>query len=868
LTRILIPLSATWLAASPGLAKSPNATVDNPASWWRWRSQDVGNIVVDWGNDGMPWFTGGYDQCTGRLLMGVECPKGSHTMFDGFQLWVGGIKGKDTTVTTMWDWVGHGDNFAEVLEFWPAAPPRDEFITQTSRERLAPGGRCAPVDFSRDAISEYDLISMAEDTLHDPRFVEVNPFDGRKHRPVGLQLTTRSYAWSYEYAQDFIIVEYTLKNIGTKPFPSFPDSDRIDGLMLGIHLGGHVINTDPSIDRVWREGGDDIVGRITSTPLLGRPDLPAQMNLVWIADNNGDPANGAFDDYSTTTAFGIVLLAPGMPESTASFNWWTYWPSFLGPGADWGPVRVGSKVDFIGANLGPPQSDREKYQLMTNGEIDYPQVEAALSHEVSGWLPPATGAADIANGAPVWAVLSVGPHELQRGDSITLAFAVVAGEKFHVNPFNYVQRFDAYHPDWYLGGLDFSSLLRNAQWAQRMYDTPGFDTDGDGYRGRYIVDGLDTIYYAGDGVPDLTGPPPPPAPSLSADFQEGTIVLRWNGRKSETTLDPFLNRRDFEGYRVYMSRTGKQDDWQLLAQRDLVNFARYTWSPERARWVLRDPPFTRDSLKALYDSIAQVSYGYPFEPDSFKVALLSKAFLEIVFDPVQPDRVDSFYHYFAPFDANATVDDAGLAAAADARLGVFGKIRKLYPDADTGDVAIRPDGTEFAPYYEYEYAINGLQVAEPVFLVVTAFDHGDPASGLAPLESERSGTSKEIWPINSADIVTAQHPKPGVYPNPYRIVDDYYGFGWENRKGLEPDRERARQVTFYNVPDTCTVSIWSIDGDLVRKLEHRADPYSSEATVVIWDLITRNTQACKTGIYIYSIESRFGTDVGKLVIVK
>jgi len=38
--------------------------------------------------------------------------------------------------------------------------------------------------------------------------------------------------------------------------------------------------------------------------------------------------------------------------------------------------------------------------------------------------------------------------------------------------------------------------------------------------------------------------------------------------------------------------------------------------------------------------------------------------------------------------------------------------------------------------------------------------------------------------------------------------------------------------------------------------------------VVVWDLITRNTQAVKTGLYIYTIESRYGTDVGKLVVVK
>jgi hypothetical protein len=159
-------------------------------------------------------------------------------------------------------------------------------------------------------------------------------------------------------------------------------------------------------------------------------------------------------------------------------------------------------------------------------------------------------------------------------------------------------------------------------------------------------------------------------------------------------------------------------------------------------------------------------------------------------------------------------------------------------------------------------------VAEPVFFTITAFDHGDPGSGLQPLESDLEVSAREIWPINSATVVDTERPKPGVYPNPYRLIDAYNAAGWENPRGHEPDPERARKVTFYNVPDTCVVSIWSLDGDLVKKLDHRAHPSNSEASVVVWNLITRNTQAVKTGIYIWSVESRHGTDVGKLVIIK
>lgn len=355
---------------------------------------------------------------------------------------------------------------------------------------------------------------------------------------------------------------------------------------------------------------------------------------------------------------------------------------------------------------------------------------------------------------------------------------------------------------------------------------------------------------------------------MSARTDRGEIYLRWNGYRAETSLDPFFNRRDFEGYRVYISRTGHPGDWSMVAQRDLYNYARHTWSEARQRWLVLDPPFSRDSLKSLYDSLCLVHYGFEFDPDSFVIASRDEALFELRFDPRVPDRLDSLYHYFGPFEANAMSNDTELKLAVDNGLGVFNSIRKVYPDSSESTISWRSDGTPFAPYYEYEFALKDLQVAEPLVLAVTAFDQGDPASNFPPLETTQETNAQTVWPLRSAEVVKSERPKPGVYPNPYRLIDDYYGTHWENQRGTELDQERARQVTFYNVPDTCTLSIWSLDGDLVRKIKHYADPAGSEATVVRWDMITRNTQAVKTGIYVWSIESRFGTDVGKLVIIK
>jgi hypothetical protein len=251
------------------------------------------------------------------------------------------------------------------------------------------------------------------------------------------------------------------------------------------------------------------------------------------------------------------------------------------------------------------------------------------------------------------------------------------------------------------------------------------------------------------------------------------------------------------------------------------------------------------------------------------VADPAQALTEVVLDDIDPSKLDTNYYYFSRFQSNETVDDAGLAYMADT-LGknITNVIRKVHPHAQPEDTLYREDGTPYAAFYEYEFAIDGLQLAEPVFLAVTTFDFGNPAAGLSSLESSPLTTMQEIWPLNSAEVVKDERPTPGVFPNPYRLADDYNTAGWEDpgRQGQDP--ERMRKVTFTNVPDTCVVSIWTLDGDLVRRLDHAEPPSSSQATVVVWDLITRNTQAAKTGLYIYTIESRFGTDVGKLVIIK
>jgi hypothetical protein len=51
-------------------------------------------------------------------------------------------------------------------------------------------------------------------------------------------------------------------------------------------------------------------------------------------------------------------------------------------------------------------------------------------------------------------------------------------------------------------------------------------------------------------------------------------------------------------------------------------------------------------------------------------------------------------------------------------------------------------------------------------------------------------------------------------------------------------------------------------------LRHAETSGSADASFEIWNVITRNGQKVTTGLYIWAVESRFGTDVGKLAVIR
>jgi hypothetical protein len=182
----------------------------------------------------------------------------------------------------------------------------------------------------------------------------------------------------------------------------------------------------------------------------------------------------------------------------------------------------------------------------------------------------------------------------------------------------------------------------------------------------------------------------------------------------------------------------------------------------------------------------------------------------------------------------------------------------FYPDEVTKEGKFK--------YFEYEYVLKNLLPSIPYYISVTAFDHGFPAGNLTPLETKPAENAIVEFAQNSDSVVRANNLDVIVYPNPYLINGNYRSFyeGWE-----DPNQtwERTRALHFTNLPHKCTIRIYSLDGDFIDEIIHDYEEGAPGSMHDTWDLITRNEMIIASGIYYFAIESDYGNQIGKFVVI-
>lgn len=175
--------------------------------------------------------------------------------------------------------------------------------------------------------------------------------------------------------------------------------------------------------------------------------------------------------------------------------------------------------------------------------------------------------------------------------------------------------------------------------------------------------------------------------------------------------------------------------------------------------------------------------------------------------------------------------------------------------------------------YYYKFDVKNLLNGWQYLFSVTAFDKGDPDNNLESLESSELASLSRILPGTLPN--DENNLEVGVYPNPY-----YGNAYWDG------STERLRKIYFYNLPSECQITIYTLSGDIVKKIDHNStsngsdikwfQTYASDNKQIMsggedaWDLLTDNDQAIATGLYLFTVKDNRTGDIkrGKFLIIK
>ena len=518
-------------------------------------------------------------------------------------LWLGAIVEDDTLVSCGCEgWAGPHH------QFYPGTAAEDGIQRRSSRT--------TDPNFDPSAVSELDFIATYADTYTDVGLV------GEGHIPLGLEIVQKSYCWSYPYAQDFVIFDFWLKNIGEK---------NLKDLYMGLYIDG---DCGPfGMQYFISKCEDDVTGFLESLPAGSEWNPKDSVKVAWLANACEVGLIGSAKGVRTPDVTGTRVLRCPNPQLEMAYNWWFSDPEV---NKDWGPWNPDNPHDSLlqvyadareqQPEPGTPVLDAEKWLMMSNAEFDPDQVVGVLQNPV--YEDSVTNDTRyLLSFGPVFEMVRAGYGQdpepknpdlsFAPGDSVPITIAYIGGEGFQIYSEPPVPGTPSV--DYY----DFLDLGINSRWSLDVYDNPAVVTQvpyvvgGDTVWGpdslspffhlpEPIVnpDG-DTVDWTGDGIPDFKGPPPPPSPFLKLvpGYQKVTILWEDTTLCTENFQDPFPPFfNDFEGYKLYRSYSSEEREiagWSLLAQWDLEDKWIYTASDSfwiELGWDRWPPPPNFDSL--------------------------------------------------------------------------------------------------------------------------------------------------------------------------------------------------------------------------------------------------------------------------------
>ena len=733
-------------------------------------------------------------------------------------------------------------------------------------------------------MSEQDYISYYYDYSPFKTGVERHYGDGTtgsNHFPLGVMIRQMSYQWSYDYIKNLVYIEFDITNMN--------DQDTLYDCAMGVYMDSDV---GP---QTW--GDDERSKDDVSSYVAGEG---YEFAYTYDADQ---------DQGLTTGYVGSRVCTPIPHPDSLNYSCW-YWNRSEGPDdktpRDLSPSGTPTSNEkywlLVGQNPNPDDyislRDFPEHQMSDPDDTRY---LFAFSGDGQGLTDPGDESWNLAPKKTMKIVVAVFPgdtvEELKQtaewakeiyGEAQSLTTAILPDTFPHYNPPEPPEA-----PNVYVDLVDGRFQVFWDNRSEFTYDVKAVSKGKIGYQ-----NSDQSLEYSYD--PDITEGMP--------DYNANAIV-------DPITADRL--RHDFQGYTVWTrSGSGLEEDWMMHRR----------WDKKDTSQDLIDYDITIDKPSAGYWDFGGelgIDRGLPYEGEALnpnnppRVDSLNYAYnhqfyhLNDQYELVQYERGDPLYGLplYDPAINNLNQIQAMVAGLND--LSVNPKYRPGYtikqneqlifknPDVDTdlylalvddrlipvsghaGQSYIEePEFTErhhermARRYYNFRPDYPGYRGIE-LYVTVTAFDRGMPSNDLLALESSKAANMQVWFPGTSSkesmeDIY--------VVPNPYIGLSKYDG-----RRENDPKGDKSRRIWFANLPERCTIRIFTLAGDLIDKIEHygsyeedvitiskATNSAFTDSGIHSWDILSKNHQIVVSGVYLFSVENRKNGEikVGKFVVIR
>jgi len=317
---------------------------------------------------------------------------------------------------------------------------------------------------------------------------------------------------------------------------------------------------------------------------------------------------------------------------------------------------------------------------------------------------------------------------------------------------------------------------------------------------------------------------PPAVPTVTAVTDHQKITLFWDNI-AENSIDAVTGYADFEGYKIYKSLDGGKT-WGNPD--DII----YNNNGIQVGWK----PIAQFDLTASEDSLYCI-----FTPDSCSQDEIRGV------DVSGQDPISPWFH----LGTNSGLQHSFVDSARDdcPRCGVVDGIEYSYA-VTSYDMGIKPP-----------YQLNWTDGTGDGFSQDTVYSKSNPLGWSAPNGYQSIESSKGTT-IHDPNFITLKSGYPSnpnfklsdiqVVPNPY-FSRSYFN-----------ETEYVRKIRFTKLPPACSISIFTVTGELVTKFSH----YNIEDSNEWWDMRTINNQEVGPGLYLYAVETEIDRYVGKFVVVR